>query len=282
MSAEPVIRNISDTALWVAIYRALESERPDALFHDPFARKLAGERGQQIFNSIPERHRYNWAYSMRTYLFDRFIQREIDAGADMVINLAAGLDARPYRMKLPAALQWIEVDLPDLLAHKQQVILDAKPVCRLERVALDLADVAARRSLFARLGGRAKRAIIITEGLLIYLAPEEVAALAGDLAGIAAFQRWAFDITSPGLRRMMEKQLGDQLEAAKAPFKFAPPEGPPFFEKHGWRVLAVESTLKTAARLKRVGFFFRLIAKLPDSKGAQGSRPWSATCLAGR
>lgn len=282
MSAEPVIRNISDTALWVAIYRALESERPDALFHDPFARKLAGERGQQIFNSIPERHRYNWAYSMRTSLFDRFIQQEIDAGADMVINLAAGLDARPYRMKLPPALQWIEVDLPDLLAYKQQIILDAKPVCRLERVALDLADVAARRSLFARLGGRAKRAIIITEGLLIYLAPEEVAALAGDLAGIAAFQRWAFDITSPGLRRMMEKQLGDQLEAAKAPFKFAPPEGPPFFEKHGWRVLAVESTLKTAARLKRVGFFFRLIAKLPDSKGAQGSRPWSATCLAGR
>jgi O-methyltransferase involved in polyketide biosynthesis len=228
MSVEPVIRNISDTALWVAIYRALESERPDALFHDPFARKLAGERGQQIFNSIPERHRYNWAYSMRTYLFDRFIQQEIAAGADMVINLAAGLDARPYRMKLPPALQWI------------------------------------------------------TEGLLIYLAPEEVAALAGDLARIAAFQRWVFDITSPGLRRMMEKHLGDQLEVAKAPFQFAPPEGPPFFEKHGWRVLAVESTLKTAARLKRVGFFFRLIAKLPDSKGAQGSRPWSATCLAGR
>ena len=219
---------------------------------------------------------------MRTYLFDRFIQQEIDAGADMVINLAAGLDARPYRMQLPAALQWIEVDLPELFADKERVSRDAKPVCRLERVALDLADVAARRSLFARLGGRAKRAIIITEGLLIYLAPEEVAALAGDLAGIAAFQRWVFDIASPGLRRMMEKQLGDKLEAAKAPFKFAPPEGPPFFEKHGWRVLAVESTLKTAARLKRVGFFFRLIAKLPDSKGAQGSRPWSATCLAGR
>ena len=194
----------------------------------------------------------------------------------MVINLAAGLDARPYRMKLPAALQWIEVDLPDLLAYKQQVILDAKPACRLEWVALDLADVAARRSLFARLGSRGKRAIIVTEGLLIYLAPEEVAILAGDLAGIAVFQRWVFDITSPGLRRMLEKQLGDKLEAAKAPFKFAPTEGPPFFEKHGWRVLAVESTLKTAVRLKRVGLCLRLIAKLPESKGAQGSRPWSA------
>ncbi|HMC32560.1 MAG TPA: class I SAM-dependent methyltransferase [Candidatus Angelobacter sp.] len=46
--AEPSLRNISDTALWVAIYRARETERPDALFRDPFARKLAGARGEQI------------------------------------------------------------------------------------------------------------------------------------------------------------------------------------------------------------------------------------------
>jgi O-methyltransferase involved in polyketide biosynthesis len=39
------IASISDTARWVAIYRAMEFERPDALFHDPYARRLAGERG---------------------------------------------------------------------------------------------------------------------------------------------------------------------------------------------------------------------------------------------
>ncbi|HEY3054426.1 MAG TPA: hypothetical protein VGK31_00695 [Thermoanaerobaculia bacterium] len=81
---------------------------------------------------------------------------------------------------------------------------------------------------------------------------------------------------------MLRKQVGDKLEAAQAPKKFAPPEGPPFFEQLGWRVLAVESTLKDAARVKRVGLFFRLIAKLPDSKGAQSNRPWSATCLLGK
>jgi O-methyltransferase involved in polyketide biosynthesis len=41
---DPPVRNISDTALWVAHYRAVESERADAHFHDPYARALAGER----------------------------------------------------------------------------------------------------------------------------------------------------------------------------------------------------------------------------------------------
>jgi O-methyltransferase involved in polyketide biosynthesis len=42
--SEPLIQNVSDTAFMVAVYRAMESERPDALFHDPLVRKLAGER----------------------------------------------------------------------------------------------------------------------------------------------------------------------------------------------------------------------------------------------
>lgn len=47
MSSANPIRNISDTALWVAVYRARESEHPGALFHDPYARKLAGDRGME-------------------------------------------------------------------------------------------------------------------------------------------------------------------------------------------------------------------------------------------
>ena len=60
------IRNISDTALWVAVYRAQESERKDALFHDPYARKLAGERGAQIAAHMHFAKRHSWSYVART------------------------------------------------------------------------------------------------------------------------------------------------------------------------------------------------------------------------
>ena len=97
---EPLVRNISDTALLAAIYRARETEPPDAVFRDPFARRLAGERGDQIAKSMPLSKRATWAWITRTYAYDQFIKQQVGNGVDMVVNLAAGLDARPYRMSL--------------------------------------------------------------------------------------------------------------------------------------------------------------------------------------
>jgi methyltransferase (TIGR00027 family) len=198
--AEPLIRNISDTALLAAVYRARETERRDALFRDPFARRLSGKRGDQIADSIPFSDRNTWAWVTRTYLFDQFIAEQYQQSVDMVINLAAGLDTRPYRMALPAALQWIEVDLPDILSYKEEILATEKPVCALERVRLDLSDATTRRELFVQLGRRAAKTLIITEGLMTYLSADQVRALAQDLAASPAFQRWiVFGPVSIGL-----------------------------------------------------------------------------------
>jgi methyltransferase (TIGR00027 family) len=276
---ENVIRDISDTARWVAVYRARESERPDAVFRDPYARALAGDRGEQIANALPLGQQNAWAWTARTYLFDRHVTQQIGAGADLVLNLAAGLDARPYRMDLPPSLRWVEVDLPEILDYKEQVLAHAKPRCSLERVRLDLFNVDARRGLFARVGRDARRAVVIAEGLLIYLMPDAVHALGRDLAAIPGIQQWIVDIVSPGLLRMLQEQMGDIVKQAGAPYLFAPPEGPRFFDACGWTPVAVSSMLKAARKLNRLPLFLRMIAMLPDSTGPQGSRPWSAVCL---
>jgi methyltransferase (TIGR00027 family) len=124
---EPLIRNISNTAKWVAIFRAEESERPDAVFHDPFARRLAGKQGEEIANNIGFSKENSWSFVARTFLFDESIKQHVAQGYDMIINLAAGLDARPYRMQLPSKLQWIEVDLPEILNYKEEILANEKP-----------------------------------------------------------------------------------------------------------------------------------------------------------
>src|SRR5437868_5307768 len=106
----------------------------------------------------------------------------------MVVNLPAGLDARPYRMDLPEDLQWVDVDLPAITDYKEDILRHERPNCRLERVRLDLADVTARREVFARLGARAKRALILAEGLLVYLTADQVCGLAKDLAAQPSFE----------------------------------------------------------------------------------------------
>ncbi|HEX9501309.1 MAG TPA: class I SAM-dependent methyltransferase, partial [Thermoanaerobaculia bacterium] len=270
----PLIRNISDTAAWVAIYRAMESDRDDAVFRDPYARRLAGARGQQIMEKIPVAKRHAWSYVARTFVLDTYIAQEVAAGADMVINLAAGLDTRPYRMRLPSSLQWIEVDLPELIAYKEEILRNEKPVCNLERVRLDLSDVNARRALFVDLARRAKRVMVVSEGLIIYLTADEACELGQDLAAQPAFQRWAIDLTSPRLLKMLQRQIGSPLRDAGAPLKFAPEEGPAFFAKCGWKPLEVRSFLHAAAKLKRLPLLFRLFALFPDSKGTKPSQIW--------
>ena len=272
-------RNISDTARWAAYFRAEETKRPDALFRDPFAQHLCGQHGVDIANTLPDGNKHAWAWVTRTYLFDHFITQELEQGVDLVLNLAAGLDARPYRMKLPASLQWIEVDLPGILTYKEEILAGEKPTCALERVRLDLADVNARRTLFGSLNQRAKKILVLTEGLLIYLSAEEAAALAHDLASGPSFQRWIMDLSSPGLLKMMQKTTGKRLREIGAPFKFAPTEGPAFFSQHGWEPMEVKGMLKTAAQFKRPPLLLRLFALLPEKKGPAGNQPWSGVCL---
>ena len=179
--------NISDTARWVAAYRARETARPDAVFRDPFAARLAGTQGNEIAAGFPFADKHEWAYVARTYLIDRFITQQVERGVDMVLNLAAGLDSRPYRMPLPKQFRWVEVDLPEILDYKQEILKNDKPLCALESIRLDLSDVAARRKLFEQLSAQAKNVLVLTEGLLIYLNADEVGGLAEDVARPTTF-----------------------------------------------------------------------------------------------
>jgi methyltransferase (TIGR00027 family) len=271
------VRGVSDTARWVAYFRARETQRPDALFRDPYAERLAGEHGFHLANTLADGNKHEWAWMARTYLFDQFLSRAIQDGADLVVNLAAGLDARPYRMNLPAALQWVEVDLPDIVSYKEEILKNEVPRCRLERIALDLSDRARRRELFADLDGRATKIVVATEGLLIYFTAEEVASLAKDLAAGRHFQSWIVDLASPGQLRLMQRTTGKQLSEAGAAFKFGPAEGVNFFAPHGWEAKDVQGMLKTAAQFKRAPA--ELLSLLPEPKGNPGNYPWTGVCL---
>jgi methyltransferase (TIGR00027 family) len=280
LTADPaVVRNISDTALWAAYFRAEETRRPDAMFRDPYAEKLATHRATEIASSIPQGLSHSWAWVARTYLFDQLIEKEIADGADLIVNCAAGLDARPYRMNLPANLQWIEADLPEILAYKTDLLAGDKPSCNLERIAVNLADVVERRRFLEQIANRGKRGVVLTEGLLIYLQAEQAAQFADAISGVPSLQRWIFDMHSPRLLKMMQRETGKALEKVGAPFVFGPAEGPDFFLPHGWQTVRVESLLKTAARFGRPPLFLRFFAKFLASQGWQPNRPFAGVCL---
>jgi methyltransferase (TIGR00027 family) len=270
--APKLIENVSDTARWVAFYRAMESERPDAIFRDPWARRLAGERGAAIVRHIPRAEAMAWALIVRTAVFDELILQAVTRdGADVVLNLAAGFDTRPYRLPLPASLRWVEVDLPELLNHKEREMAGEVPACELERVRLDLGDPEARRGLFERVGKMGQRVLVASEGLLLYLTPDEVGPLAIDLNAQPSFRWWATDLLSPALRRRLHRSWGSHLEGANAPYQFAPEDGADFFRPFGWNVAEFRPVFDEARRLRRempLAWLLAWIGRIGFGKGA--------------
>ena len=244
------VRNVSDTARWVAIYRAMESERPDAIFRDPYARRLGGERCEAIDRTMPRGRSMAWPMIVRTAVMDEIVMRCIADGARTVLNLAAGLDARPYRLDLPADLRWMHVDLPEMLGYYREQMAAETPRCRLEFHEADLRDADVRRSLFADAAATGP-VLVITEGLLIYLEADDVAGLARDLHDVAHARWWLTDLASPLLLQKFTKHLDRNLKSGNAPFRFAPENGTAFFAPMGWREREFRSTWDESLRIDR-------------------------------
>jgi methyltransferase (TIGR00027 family) len=248
------VDKISETAFLTAMYRAIETERPDALVRDPLARSLAGGQGALQSAVLGQMQQGVDAIAIRTRAMDDLIERLVrSAGIDGVLNLAAGLDARPYRLPLPSTLQWVEVDLPEVLAYKTQKLQRQQANCILERVPLDLKS-SQRNDLFSKMNAAVEHCLVVTEGLLGYLSYEDVAALATDLQRQPNFRWWLLELLPPlqRTRKPYGQRLFDQyFTAGKEAFQFAPREGADFFERYGWRAVEVRSIWKESRRLKR-------------------------------
>ena len=278
------ISHVSDTARWVAIYRAMESERPDALFRDPYARKLGGPHGEAIVAHMPNGAGTAWPMIVRTAVMDEIIMRSVAEGATVVMNIAAGLDARAYRLQLPPSLTWFHVDFPDVVDYVKGQLVGEAPRCRLEYAAADMTNHGERSALFARAAAAAQGGwvLVIAEGLLVYLEREEVAGLAQALHAQPTFRRWLIDLASPKLLEWLGKSWGKRLQSGNTPMKFGPAEGTAFFEPHGWREVEFRSTWDEALRLKRTmrgAWLWKLLSKLSSKKRHEEGRRMSGIVL---
>jgi methyltransferase (TIGR00027 family) len=247
--AEASIEHVSDTAFWIAHYRAVETERADALFRDPLAGLLSGERGKQIAKGMSRGMMTAWAVAIRTHIIDEYIQFALAQGVDTVLNLGAGLDTRPYRMDLPSNLLWIEADYPATVEFKETRLAGHTPHCRLERVKVDLNNPPERENFLSSARARSKKLLVLTEGVIPYLTVEQAASLADDLHALQPVFYWIVDYFAPQIMKYRQRMSKRKLK--NAPFQFHPPDWFGFFAKHGWRCKEIRYLAEEGERLKR-------------------------------
>jgi methyltransferase (TIGR00027 family) len=196
------ITHVSDTALMVAAVRAHETELEDAYFCDPFAARLAGERGVAILDAMPYANVARFGLAVRTRLIDDLLlEALVSHPITTVLSVGCGLDTRPWRLELPAELRWIEIDFADVLDYKENLMSGENPRCRRERLTVDL-NHPAQRSLMHEATG-CDPSLMITEGVLMYLPAATVYALASEVGTRSSVVYWISDITTTGFRRAL-------------------------------------------------------------------------------
>jgi methyltransferase (TIGR00027 family) len=193
--------SVGATATMVAAARALASAETDAIIDDPYAASLVQAVGLDFFirlvdgEVVPEAEDGGErdlqletdSIAVRTRFFDDFFLNAARDGVRQSVILAAGLDARAYRLAWPPGSVVYEVDQPKVVEFKSTAMasLGAAPAADRRTVAIDLREdwpEALRRSGFDATQPTSWSA----EGLLMYLPPEAQDQLFDNITALSA------------------------------------------------------------------------------------------------
>jgi methyltransferase (TIGR00027 family) len=177
---------VAATALLAAAVRAEESAREDRLVTDPFAERLAGEDGRRLLAAaVAATGQAPTEIVIRTRFFDEALRDAQDDGLSQVVIVAAGMDARAYRLPWRAGTTVYEVDQPRVIATKGERLAGEQPRCRRVAVGIDLADDWPKALCLQGFTSSAPTAWLV-EGLLQYLDASAVDTLFARIDALSA------------------------------------------------------------------------------------------------
>lgn len=265
--------NIPETASWAAHCRAIESSQKDALFVDPLAQEILRLTGYS-----PSRSSISlggeWVVRTRTKLIDDLVAESVALGCDVVVNLAAGFDSRPYRMSLPGRLRWFEMDTRQIFDAKKTLLADASPQCHLTRWAFDLSDEVVLRAFLGAAAEGSNKIFVITEGLLHYLGQGLCGRVLAELERLDGHVLWATTLMSEGSISAVKASKSDLA----ALVDFVPDVAN--LEGRGWVARRTLSIFRQAVALRRLPLkhHWRRLLPEPDHR-RPGTAQWLGVAL---
>jgi len=263
MNASSIPSGISFTAIQVAGEREREASRPDALFHDPLAaattayvRKVSGSDGPSPDMTPNMRWAWGDLFALRTRFLDEQVLSAVRAGVFQVVNLAAGMDGRAYRLDWPPGVRMLDFDRPGMLGFKRQVVRNAGLSATVDLVAVpgDLNDDWPR--LLHDVGFAASQPTVwLAEGILPYFDQDGANRLIQSIGGLSAPRSRFLGDYAVGDHAAFAARGGRDTDSALADilrlFKSGPAVDPwTWMSGHGWKVAAV-TVAEWAARLGR-------------------------------
>lgn len=233
---------VADTGVLVAAIRAEETRRADRLFDDPFAQKLAGEHGQRMLAEAvaASGDKSTLQIVVRTRFWDEALLHAVPAVRQVVI-LAAGLDARAYRLAWPQDTTVFELDQPAVIAAKAEVLAGEEPRCQRVALGVDLTEDWTE-ALRANGFDPGQPAVWLMEGLLQYLDESAVHALFERVDTLSApGSVLLYDIVGKVLLdSVMLAAVREQMSRNGAPWLFGTDSPEQLCEPLGWSAVVTD------------------------------------------
>ncbi|MBN3512234.1 SAM-dependent methyltransferase [Mycolicibacterium septicum] len=233
---------VADTGVLVAAIRAEETRRPDRLFDDPFADRLAGESGRRMLAEAvaTSGDKSTLQIVVRTRFWDEALLTAVPPVRQVVI-LAAGLDARAYRLPWPDGTTVFELDQPAVIEAKAEALAGAQPRCRRVAIGVDLTtdwtDTLRSNGFDPELP-----AVWLMEGLLQYLDEGAVHTLFERVDALSApGSVLLYDIVGKTLLdSVMLAPVLEQMSRNGAPWLFGTDAPEQLCERLGWSAVVTD------------------------------------------
>ncbi|UBV15780.1 SAM-dependent methyltransferase [Mycolicibacterium fortuitum] len=233
---------VADTATLVAAIRAEETRRPDRLFEDPFAERLAGEAGRQMLAEAvaTSGDKSTLQIVVRTRFWDEALLSAVPPVKQVVI-LAAGLDTRAYRLPWPDGTTVFELDQPTVIADKAETLAGDAPRCRRVAIGVDLTQDWTD-TLQANGFDSTQPAVWLMEGLLQYLDEGAVRTVFERVDTMsAAGSVLLYDIVGKTLLdSVMLAAVREQMSRNGAPWLFGTDSPEQLCEPLGWSAVVTD------------------------------------------
>lgn len=267
-----IASSVGATAVMVAAARAAETERPDALINDPYAKVLVEGAGASAFRFIADEalvakaaesdpeigvlfeHMKNYQ-AVRTHFFDAFFSAAVDAGVRQIVILASGLDSRAFRLPWPTDTVVYEIDQPLVLDYKSTTLAAHGVTPRADRreVPIDLRqDWPA--ALVAAGFDPGRPTAWLAEGLLMYLPADAQDRLFAQITELSApgsqVAAESMGVHAPDRRERMRERfasIASQIDIEPMDITELTYEDPDranvaeWLAAHGWAAQEVES-----------------------------------------
>lgn len=229
-------RAVADTGLLVAAIRAAESRRADRLFDDPFAERLAGESGRRMLDEAltTAGEKATLQIVVRTKFWDEALLRATEH-VDQVVLLAAGMDARAYRLPWPTGTAVYELDQPEVIAAKSGLLAQDHPRCHWTALGVDLTGDWTR-ALRSTAFDPTRPAVWLMEGLLQYLEESAVRTLFERVDAMSApGSVLLYDVVGKTLLdNAMLTAVRESMARSGAPWRFGTDEPGELSTRLGW------------------------------------------------